>query len=408
MTSQAERYTRIIRESVRTSNSVSREEIIGVLNSLDVETEDINDAVQNSSIRITRDEKGFFENYISDLEDIEPWIKKIREEEETGAKKQAFKQANRELKELEREIQTAIDEEYTLEQIASVLNDPKLAEKGEKSIAELESLESRLKNLAKKKQDTGELLQKFENAEDKVKGRDILHGVEIRKKAVEELLSKSIIKDVDGKEVPLHLPDWERDRFEDTDVIYTTIEKDNYASRMLEVAKTLVEFAADLGEIDPETAFKTEVRVGDIEYKRKVKKDTQSADSPLFNHMDHSSFNVWMNAAVTKYHLENGVDSGFDRMIIIDHEVLESKVATLSVLVHELMHAYFQHTGEFEGAEGHKKIHQLSIRVLGTPIKEDKDNEDFQMEDLLNKINPVTREDINKAYIYSVASETLF
>jgi len=408
MTSQAERYTRIIRESVRTSNSVSREEIIGVLNSLDVETEDINDAVQNSSIRITRDEKGFFENYISDLEDIEPWAKKIREEEETGAKKQAFKQANRELKELEREIQTAIDEEYTLEQIASVLNDPKLAEKGEKSIAELESLESRLKNLAKKKQDTGELLQKFENAEDKVKGRDILHGVEIRKKAVEELLSKSIIKDVDGKEVPLHLPDWERDRFEDTDVIYTTIEKDNYASRMLEVAKTLVEFAADLGEIDPETAFKTEVRVGDIEYKRKVKKDTQSADSPLFNHMDHSSFNVWMNAAVTKYHLENGVDSGFDRMIIIDHEVLESKVATLSVLVHELMHAYFQHTGEFEGAEGHKKIHQLSIRVLGTPIKEDKDNEDFQMEDLLNKINPVTREDINKAYIYSVASETLF
>jgi len=408
MTSQAERYTRIIRESVRTSNSVSREEIIGVLNSLDVETEDINDAVQNSSIRITRDEKGFFENYISDLEDIEPWARKIKEEEEVGAKKQAFRQANRELKELEREIQTAIDEEYTLEQIASVLNDPKLAEKGEKSIAELESLESRLKNLAKKKQDTGELLQKFENAEDKVKGRDILHGVEIRKKAVEELLSKSIIKDVDGKEVPLHLPDWERDRFEDTDVIYTTIEKDNYASRMLEVAKTLVEFAADLGEIDPETAFKTEVRVGDIEYKRKVKKDTQSADSPLFNHMDHSSFNVWMNAAVTKYHLENGVDSGFDRMIIIDHEVLESKVATLSVLVHELMHAYFQHTGEFEGAEGHKKIHQLSIRVLGTPIKEDKDNEDFQMEDLLNKINPVTREDINKAYIYSVASETLF
>ena len=335
---------------------------------------------------------------------LEPWARKIRDEEKTEAKQKAFKQANTELNELEQEIQAALNEDYTLEQIASALRDPRIAEEAEKSMSELETLHARIKKLAEKKKATKELLEKFEKSRARIGGdQSILQALEVRETAVQNILEKAVIRDLDDKEIPLELPEWERDNFEE-DIIYTRIEESSDVSKILECGKKLVGFAAQQGEIDPDTGFKTEVRVGDIDYARKVSKNTSDADRPLFAEMDQRTVNVWMNAGLTKFHLENRIESGLDRLIIVHKELLDSRPALLATLVHELMHAYFENQGNYT----HREIHKLSIKVLAAPIKTEKENKDFTMEQLLKEVKPLTRRDISQAFIYAVASETLF
>ncbi|MFB6116861.1 MAG: hypothetical protein ABEK10_05135 [Candidatus Nanosalina sp.] len=408
MTAKSRRYSRIIEESVRTTGENSREETLQILNSLNVAPEKLEEVTRNAVIRITEDEKSFLQEYSSELEAAMPWAEKIKKEEQTEVKQEAFRKANSELKELEQEIQRAFKEDYTLEEIASAVRDPRLAEEAERTMSELETIQNRIKNLEEKKRKTGELLKKFEKTRSSIGTETMLQGLQIRNKAVKEILERAVVKDIGDKEVPVDLPDWEKQRFE-TDVIYTRIEENSDLSEMLENAKRLVEFAAENGEIpEPETGFKTGVRTGNLDHARKVSKNTSDAASPLFNHMDDATVDVWMNAAVTKYHLENRKDSGFDRLIIVHRELLDTGYALLSTLIHELMHAYFQHTGDYEGQEGHRKIHQLSIKTIAAPIRAEKENPDFTMEQLLKEIKPINRETMNKAYLYSVASETLF
>jgi hypothetical protein len=167
----------------------------------------------------------------------------------------------------------------------------------------------------------------------------------------------------------------------------------------------MVELTDDETEMNPDMSKSVAARHAEIGYARRVRKITSGAKYDVFDHQSGGNIRVWMNAGVTKFDQVEKTSLGVDRLIIVDTRLFSERAALLATLVHELMHAYFEHKpADFS----HKKIHQMAEAVLRVPVeKERMKGSDFTIEDFINS-RPANGEIVNKAYLYALASEDLF
>ncbi len=184
--SEAARYTEIVHEAT------SNEETAEALTSFDTGKDDLKSFTESGEILLTESQRDFLEGYLDNLESLQPWTEKIRAEEESGAKQETVREINQILNRLENDIQRAVDEDRTLEQIAATLRDGRLTEEAEKIMAGLERPEARLQRLAEKKSQTEEMLQKFESVRERIGGDHSMDSaLKHRKAAVEAVLENS-------------------------------------------------------------------------------------------------------------------------------------------------------------------------------------------------------------------------
>ncbi|MBY6294287.1 hypothetical protein GLU60_02770 [Nanohaloarchaea archaeon H01] len=395
--SKAARYTEILYEAT------SNEEVAKVLTSFDTGKEEIKSVAESEEILLTESQREFLENYFESLDSMQSWTKKIRSEEESRTKQEIITEINQLLNRLEGEIQRAVDEDRTLEQIAAALRDGRLTEEAERIMAELERPKARLERLAEKKSQTKEMLEKFESLREKTGGdHNLDSALRHRKATVEAVLENS--RERDSEKVKLDIPPWEESNF-DEDYIYVEAEQSDELDSMLKLAKDMVELTDDETEMNPDMSKSVAARHAEIGYARRVRKITSGAKYDVFDHQSGGNIRVWMNAGVTKFDQVEKTSLGVDRLIIVDTRLFSERAALLATLVHELMHAYFEHKpADFS----HKKIHQMAEAVLRVPVeKERMKGSDFTIEDFINS-RPANGEIVNKAYLYALASEDLF
>jgi hypothetical protein len=391
--SKAARYTEILYEAT------SNEEVAKVLTSFDTGKEEIKSVAESEEILLTESQREFLENYFESLDSMQSWTEKIRSEEESKTKQEIIREINQILNRLEGEIQRAVDEDRTLEQIAAALRDGRLTEEAERIMAELERPKARLERLAEKKSQTKEMLEKFESLREKTGGDHTLDSaLKHREAAVEAVLENS--RERDSEKVRLSIPPWEKSN-SDENHIYVEAEQSDELDSMLELADKMVSLAAN-EYIDPDMSKSVVARYAEIDYAKQVDKNTSGAEYDVFNHQSDGNISVWMNAGVTKFDGALRASLGVHGLIIVDPRL--DRPALLATLVHELMHAYFEHKpADFS----HKKIHQKAEYVLGVLIKKNMDDQDFNMEDFIGT-RPANEKIVNKAYLYALASEDLF
>jgi len=95
----------------------------------------------------------------------------------------------------------------------------------------------------------------------------------------------------------------------------------------------------------------------------------------------------------------DGDFSSNHRLIVIDQRLLNySKPAAISTVIHELMHAYLEHTGDYT----HFQIHEKCLQVLVSTIRamEDKGRTEFSSD--------ISMQDLRDSYLYALASSTMF
>lgn len=393
--SEAARYTEIVHEAA------SNEETAEALTSFDTGKDELKSFTESGEILLTESQRDFLEDYLENLESMQPWTEKIRSEEESGVKQETVREINQVLNRLENEIQRAVDEDRTLEQIAATLRDGRLTEEAEKIMAELERPEARLQRLAEKKSQTGEMLQKFESVRERIGGDHSMDSaLKHRKAAVQAILENS--RKRDSKKIRLEVPPWEEKNF-DEDYIYVETRQSDELDSMLELAKDMVRLAASEDIIDPDMSKSVAARHAEIDYARQVRKNTSGAKYDVFDHQSGGDIEVWMNAGVTKFDEVEKTSLGVDRLVLVDTRLFDEPAALLAILVHELMHAYFEHKAN----PSHRKIHQMAEAVLRVLIEKEMTSPDFTMEDIIDS-RPADRKIVNKAYLYALASEDLF
>ena len=396
MTSDAEKYQEIV---VNASESKETQQLLA---SLDVEKNKLRQALESTELYISDEERSFLSNYLQELDSLRPWARKIKSEEESEVKQRTVKKINDLLQQLEREINKASEEDKTLEQIAARLRDRKLTEEAEKIKAGLERPESRIRRLAEKKSQTDEFLEKFEAMRNNVGGANSLYSaLDNRVLAVELILENAHERDED--KIRLEVPPWEEDF--GAEAIYVDPEQSRELNQMLELAIDLVKLAKSQDVINPDMSKSVEVMHTHIDFARKIN-DSMSPKSSAYEVFDHQPSNsrkVWINPGVTLFQEAKNLPVGSDRLILVDSRLSEEPEALLSVLIHELMHAYFEHKGNYS----HKEIHVKAEAVLRTCIELDIDEQEFVLEEIISS-KPINRKKINEAYLFALASEGLF
>jgi len=396
MTNRSEKYQEIV------FNASESEETQQILVSLDVDKNNLEKTVEATELYIDDEERGFLKDYLQELDSLRPWARKIKSEEESKIKQRTVKKINNLIQELENEINKASQEDKTLEQIAARLRDRKLTEEAEKIRAGLEQPERRIRRLVDKKNQTDEFLEKFETMRNNVGGSGSLESaLDRRILAVELILENSHERDED--KIRLEVPPWEED-FE-IEAIFVDPRQNKELNQMLDLAIDLAKLAKSQEVINPDMSKSVEAMHTHIDFARKLN-DRMSPRSSYYNVFDHQPGNsrkVWINPGVTIYQEGRNLPVGSDRLILVDNRLFDEPEALLSVLIHELMHAYFEHKGNYS----HRGIHEKAEAVLRTCIELDIDENDFVLEEIIGS-KPINREKINEAYLFALASEGLF
>lgn len=134
------------------SETESREEMLGISTDFNRTPEELESALEEGiEFRISGEQENRLESYLEHINMQIEWIDD-KDEGELAQIKSTAENLRIFIQNFKQELQTAIAEDYELEDIASALNDQKIAEEAEMELEELQEMKERLEEIAEKEE----------------------------------------------------------------------------------------------------------------------------------------------------------------------------------------------------------------------------------------------------------------
>ncbi|MFB6241178.1 MAG: hypothetical protein ABEJ36_00045 [Candidatus Nanosalina sp.] len=404
MTEGHQEFKTILRNRMELRGGISKDEAVNRILDHEESLDRIGEILKSCNLAITESEKEFLEDYRRSIEEHEEWAAKIDTTEDTRQKKETLEMIKATIDQLKRDIDEVIDEDAELESIAQALEDRKLENKAELNRKEVRELKSRLEELAEKEEKVERFLNKLESLENQLGGlHNLTWALEHRKEVIQLILEKSDRRPEDKKRIEVTIPPWERERF-DRDHTFIDLKDSTSADNLLEILENLIEFIDSERGFRGDTGVDVEIKIGEIEYAHitdgYLSPENDSHDFSLYPDQEDTDLRVWKNAAFT-FDPDNpeGELRGDKAVIVMDERMMGNGAVMISTIIHELMHAYLEHTGDYT----HLDIHKFSIEILRTAI------DNFEAAQGIDGIGSTMNEkNLKKAYKYSLCSAPLF
>lgn len=399
---EGEQFKTTLGNAVSVSGGLAKENVINRLLSHEQNLGETENMVENSVVfAVTEEEENFLENYGQKLAEKRSWAEKANPAETVPSKENQFQMLESMVGTLRNEIAHAVEEDIELEQIAAAVEDSELARKADMEMHQLKDLRNRIEAIIDKEKNAKEFLEKIEILEDKIGGLHNINQALETRIAIVEILHENSERRREDKTIRVGVPPWEQERFE-TDHVNIELHEDSEASQYLEACNAIIDAADSKKSFGGDTSVNVEVKTGEIPYARKVRNtpSDRRTDLRLMEGQKTREVEVWQNAAFTMDPESTDGDFSSDqRFIVMDERLLDySKPATIATMLHELMHAYLEHTGDYT----HFEIHENCLQVLVSTIRamEDKGRTNFSSE--------ISLQDLRDSYLYGMASSTMF
>lgn len=403
---EAEQFVEVLQDGIRTDER-DKSSIIQDLLKHNQNTEETKDIVENSmEFLITPEEQTFLENYEKDLKNQKEWAEKLNPSKTTPSKENHFFTLKSATENLRDEVKEAVSEDVELEKIAAAVEDSELAREADMEMYQLRRLRNRIESIIEKEEDVKEFLQKHKALEEKVGGmQNINQALNSRISVVEALKENAGKRSEDDKRISIPVPPWERERF-DASHIQIDIENTKKANKYMEACMELINAADTKKEFKGDRDIKVNIKTGylrqdgeDLIVKQKRYASTDVTNFDLMHEQTDTKIEVWMNAGFTfDPEGNNGEFNSNKRVIVVDDRLLDHKVKALGTILHELMHAYFEHLDDYT----HLEIHEKALQVLASASAAMREEGAAELE------SGVTLSDVKKTYFYALASSELF
>lgn len=174
------------------SNSESREEMLEIATDFNRTPEELESALQEGiEFRISAEDENRLESYLDNINLQIEWIED-KDEGELVQIKSTAENLRIFIQNFKQELQTAIAEDYELEDIASALNDQKIAEEAEIELEELQDMKQRLEEISEKEKKAEKYAESVNRLETELGSLNQIEAALInRKRKIEILLEHS-------------------------------------------------------------------------------------------------------------------------------------------------------------------------------------------------------------------------